>query len=36
LIEDALAYEVDGNVTLQFPGQGLLCEIWIPVPEAAA
>ena len=36
LIEDALAYEVDGNVTLRFPAQGLRCEIRIPVPEAAA
>jgi two-component sensor histidine kinase len=32
LIEDALAYEVEGRVTVQFPGQGLRCEIEIPVP----
>ena len=35
LIEDALAYEVDGSVTLQFPDRGVRCEIRIPVPEAA-
>jgi two-component sensor histidine kinase len=32
LIEEALVYEVDGRVDLQFPGEGLRCEIEIPVP----
>ena len=32
LIEEALAYEIDGRVDLQFPGEGLRCEIEIPVP----
>jgi two-component sensor histidine kinase len=32
LIEEALAYEVEGCVRLSFPGEGLRCEIEIPVP----
>ena len=32
LIEEALAYEAGGSVKLQFPDQGLRCEIEIPVP----
>jgi two-component sensor histidine kinase len=32
LIEEAVAYEAGGSVKLQFPGQGLHCEIEIPVP----
>lgn len=32
LIEEALAYEADGRVDVQFPGQGLRCEIEVPVP----
>jgi two-component sensor histidine kinase len=32
LIEEALVYEADGRVTLRFPGEGLRCEIEIPVP----
>ena len=32
LIEEALVYEADGRVALRFPGQGLRCEIEIPVP----
>jgi two-component sensor histidine kinase len=35
LIEEALAYEVDGRVQLQFPSEGLRCEIEIPVPPGA-
>jgi two-component sensor histidine kinase len=35
LIEEALAYETDGRVALQFPGQGLHCEIEIPVPSTS-
>jgi two-component sensor histidine kinase len=33
LIEEALAYEFDGRVQLRFPGEGLRCEIEIPVPS---
>jgi two-component sensor histidine kinase len=32
LIEEALAYEVDGNVALRFAGEGLRCDIEIPAP----
>jgi two-component sensor histidine kinase len=31
LIEEALAYEVDGRVALGFPDEGLRCEIEVPV-----
>jgi two-component sensor histidine kinase len=31
LIEEALAYELDGTVALRFPGEGLRCEIDIPM-----
>jgi two-component sensor histidine kinase len=31
LIEEALAYETDGTVALRFPGEGLRCEIAIPL-----
>jgi two-component sensor histidine kinase len=34
LIEEALAYEFEGRVRLQFPGEGLRCEIDIPIPAA--
>ena len=33
LIEEALAYEVEGTVALRFPQQGLQCEIELPVPK---
>lgn len=33
LIAEALPYEVDGRVTLQFPDQGVSCIIEIPVPS---
>lgn len=36
LIEEALAYEVDGRVLLHFPDEGLRCEIEIPVPSVSA
>jgi hypothetical protein len=36
LIEEALAYEVDGRVQLQFPDDGLCCEIEIPLPAGQA
>jgi two-component sensor histidine kinase len=36
LIEEALAYEVDGRVQLRFPDDGLCCEIEIPVPPGSA
>lgn len=36
LIEEALAYEVAGRVQLQFPGEGLRCEIEIPMPAGNA
>jgi two-component sensor histidine kinase len=32
LIEEALAHEAEGRVTVQFPHQGLRCEIEIPLP----
>ena len=32
LIEEALAYEAEGCVRLQFPDEGLHCQIEIPVP----
>lgn len=32
LIEEAIAYEVEGQVTLRFPGNGLHCELEIPIP----
>lgn len=32
LIEEALAYQFDGKVQLQFSGEGVRCEIEIPVP----
>ena len=32
LIEEAIAYEVEGRVTLLFPVQGLHCELEIPIP----
>jgi len=35
LIEEALAYEVDGRATLEFPSPGLRCEIEIPLPSVA-
>ena len=31
LIEEALAYELDGTVALRFPGEGLRCEIDFPM-----
>ena len=34
LIEEAVAYEADGAVTLRFLDQGLRCEIQIPFPPA--
>lgn len=34
LIEDAIAYEVGGSVRLEFPVQGLCCDIEIPMPAA--
>lgn len=34
LIEEALAYETDGRVALLFPGNGLRCEIEVPVPPS--
>lgn len=36
LIEEALAYEVDGRVQLRFPDAGLRCEIEMPVPSVSA
>ncbi len=33
MIEDALAYEVNGHVDLQFTPEGLRCEIEVPMPE---
>jgi two-component sensor histidine kinase len=36
LIEEALAYEVEGSVALQFLQHGLHCEIQIPVPSVPA
>jgi two-component sensor histidine kinase len=36
LIEEALAYEVEGTVALRFPEQGLHCEIELPVPPVSA
>jgi hypothetical protein len=35
LIEEALAYEADGRVVVRFPGEGLRCEIEVPVLPAA-
>jgi two-component sensor histidine kinase len=35
LIEQALAYEVEGAVTLRFLAEGLRCDIQIPVPTVA-
>ena len=35
LIEDALAYEVNGRVALEFQNHGLHCEIDVPVPRVA-
>jgi two-component sensor histidine kinase len=35
LIEEAITYEVDGQVTIRFPGQGLLCELDLPLPPPA-
>jgi two-component sensor histidine kinase len=35
LIEEALAYEVEGRATLQFPSEGLRCQIDIPVAPAS-
>ena len=32
LIEEALAYEVDGRVALGFPADGLRCDIDLPIP----
>lgn len=32
LIEEAIAYEVEGQVTLRFPSHGLRCELEIPIP----
>jgi two-component sensor histidine kinase len=32
LIEEAVAYEFDGQVTLRFPSQGVQCELEIPLP----
>ncbi len=32
LIEEAIAYEVEGQVTLRFPSQGVHCELEIPIP----
>jgi two-component system, chemotaxis family, CheB/CheR fusion protein len=31
LIEEALAYELDGTIALRFPGEGLRCEIDLPM-----
>jgi two-component sensor histidine kinase len=36
LIEEALVYETDGDVTLRFLPVGVRCEIQLPVPPAAA
>lgn len=36
LIEEALAYEVEGCVRLRFPDEGLHCQIEIPVPPVPA
>ena len=36
LIEEALAYEVEGCVDLQFPGEGLRCQIEVPVASGQA
>src|SRR5262249_35200927 len=36
LIEEALAYEVEGCVKLQFPGEGLRCQIEVPVASGQA
>jgi two-component sensor histidine kinase len=36
LIEEALVYETDGDVTLRFLPVGVRCEIQLPVPSAAA
>jgi len=36
LIEEALAYEVNGRVALQFQGGGVRCEIEVPVPLTSA
>ena len=36
MIEEALTYEGGGSVTLQFPDQGLRCEIDLPVPQPGA
>jgi two-component sensor histidine kinase len=36
LIEEALAYEAEGWVQLRFPGEGVRCEIEIPVPAVLA
>jgi two-component sensor histidine kinase len=36
LIEEALAYEAGGTVALQFPPDGLRCEIRIPLPSVCA
>jgi two-component sensor histidine kinase len=32
LIEEAIAYEVDGQVTIRFPDQGVHCDLEIPIP----
>jgi two-component sensor histidine kinase len=36
LIEEALVYETDGDVTLRFLPVGVRCEIQVPMPSAAA
>jgi two-component sensor histidine kinase len=36
LIEEALAYEAEGQVQLHFPRQGVRCEIAIPIPPVPA
>lgn len=36
LIEEALAYQFDGHVQLDFPAEGLQCEIDIPVPGGSS
>jgi len=36
LIEEALVYETDADVTLRFLPVGVRCEIQLPVPPVAA
>jgi hypothetical protein len=36
LIEEALAYETSGTVTLRFLAQGLRCDIQIPLSPVPA